>query len=87
MQLIKNENHAHAIRIFRTMRILITPFHVAPSCLALNSYLQNTDSDHSMTLGSKVWEQRKRRKTYLAVIVDFVTLLLKKWLLAFYCLK
>lgn len=62
VQLIKNENHANVSSIFRTMRILLTPFHVAPSCLALNSYLQNTDSDHSMILGSKVWEQREREE-------------------------
>lgn len=58
--LIKNENYANAIRIFRIMRMLIIPFHMAPSYLALNSYLQNTDSDHSMTLGSQVRERRRK---------------------------
>lgn len=61
--LIKNENQANAINIFTTMRMLITPFHMVPSYLALNSYLQNTDSEHSMILVSKVWEQGEKKKS------------------------
>lgn len=43
---------------------MITPFHMAPSCLALNGYLLNTDSDYSMMLGNKVWEERERKKVF-----------------------
>lgn len=53
---MKNENHATA-KNSRAMKILTAPFHMAPSCLALNSYLVNTDRGHSM-VGSKVWEER-----------------------------
>lgn len=37
---------------------------MAPSCLALDSYLPNTNSDHSMMLGSKVQEERENKKAF-----------------------
>lgn len=85
MQLIKSENYANVITTFKTMRILITPFHMTPSSLASNNYLPNTDSDHSMMLATEVWKERDKK--YLTVIVHLCHSCTEIQLLASYCLK
>lgn len=86
MDVTDQEKNPETDKNSRTMKILITPFHMAPSCLALDSYLPNTNSDHSMMLGSKVWEETERTKKHL-IVSSSHHFPAEKWLLDPYCLK